>query len=84
MVTIDRIQRKIGFSVLQVKGRTHSTCISNRAFLLITVAIPINSAYQCMMHAGHVLLLMQVASLCRERRNVQMPDSEWRKMAIYV
>ena len=60
---------------------THSTCISNRAFLLITVAIPINSAYQCIMHVGHVLLLMQVASPYRECRNVLMPKSEWCKMA---
>ena len=46
-------------------------------FLLITVAIPINSDYQCIMHAGHVLLLMQVASACKERRNVLMPESKY-------
>ena len=40
----------------QIEGQ--STSITNGDFLLATVAMPINSAYQCIMHAGHVLLLM--------------------------
>ena len=38
----------------------------------------INSAYQYKMYAGHVLLLMQVASPCRERKKCS--DAQIRMM----